>query len=631
MALRQATIQAFSKGTHNLVDSELIPQDAASESRNWLTRDGKIELMYGRQAFGDEGAAGKIYAEHTGSRVDGTEVRFRKAGTKIQYYDVTTEDWEDTLTGLSLGDVTFTNYSSLAGAFVYVTSPEIGIYKIPTANPASAVNMYDATKNFKGYAFINEGRMILWGRDRDKTGLYGSWIDAQDGDVYTTVSAEILGSGDGVDKTFSGTLAFKAGGATRTCHGVVITVTGGEVVTDDFNGNLIGNNGAVGTINYATGAWSILFDTAPANASNNITAGYQWENSNAKGVTDFSKSTPRQPGQGFVVRQDQGGDEIKVVIPHDGSYFSMKARSVYQFTLDAADTNPKNELIRTDVGVETLRGAVATNIGIIFLNTGNPSKPMMNVLKRDPLGDNFTTAPMFAHFKFENYQYDDVSLFSWDRYVLTACKDNSPENNRILMCNILDQTVDVTDYGARAFARFGGLVHAGDPVSLTTYELFTGFDDMGTVLTNEWESKDEKYSSQALKKVKRLRFRGLIDSNQIVEVYWSQDESEYQLIGTIRGDQDYVDYQSSTAVGTSLIGNQVVGGEGKVNVYTFYMELKMRTPKFRKRKIKFVATGLGYVAIQEITDFDIWRFEERIPKQYRQKQNVSIDGTQDDL
>jgi hypothetical protein len=283
------------------------------------------------------------------------------------------------------------------------------------------------------------------------------------------------------------------------------------------------------------------------------------------------------------------------------------------------------------VGVETLRGAVATNIGIIFLNTGNPSKPMMNVLRRDPLGDNFTTAPMFAHFKFENYQYDDVTLFSWDRYVLMACKDNSPENNRILMSNILDQTVDVTDYGARAFARFGGLVHAGDPVSLTTYELFTGFDDMGTVLTNEWESKDEKYSSQALKKVKRLRFRGLIDSNQVVEVYWSQDESEYQLIGTIRGDQDYVDYQSSTAVGSSLVGNQVVGGEGKVNVYTFYMELKMRMPKFRKRKLKIVATGLGYVAIQEITDFDIWRFEERIPKQYRQKQNVSIDGTQNNL
>jgi hypothetical protein len=55
MAVQKSTIKAFISGTHNLIDDELIPQDAASTSMGWLTRDGKIELMYGRQAQGAEG------------------------------------------------------------------------------------------------------------------------------------------------------------------------------------------------------------------------------------------------------------------------------------------------------------------------------------------------------------------------------------------------------------------------------------------------------------------------------------------------------------------------------------------------------------------------------------------------
>lgn len=96
--------------------------------------------------------------------------------------------------------------------------------------------MYDSTKNFKGKSIITTGRMLMWDLPNDKTGLYGSYIDAQTSAVYTTVTAEALAD------TATGTLAFKAGDAKRTCFGIVLTNTStGEVFTDNYNGVLTGS------------------------------------------------------------------------------------------------------------------------------------------------------------------------------------------------------------------------------------------------------------------------------------------------------------------------------------------------------------------------------------------------------
>lgn len=610
--MTEQTVKAFTKGTHNLLPDEIIPRDAASASLNWLTKDGKIELMRGRRSIGGDGAAGKNYGEHAAYKADGTVVRFRKVDGTIQYLNGDT--WTDVITGLSNGDVTFANYQSLAGAFVYIFGLD-GIYKIATANPASYTSLYVEATNFKGYAFIDKGRTILWGRLDDPTGLYGSKIDPQDGDVYTTVSSEATTS-------LSGTLAFKAGGATRTCFGVAITV-GGEVFTDDFNGILVGDDGGTGTINYTTGAYTVSKSGAG-------TADYQWEDSNNGGLTDFRKSATRLAGEGFIIRQDAGGDAIKVVIPLDGSYFSLKARSCYQFTLDAADTAPTNILFRSDIGVNTLRSAVASSVGIVFLDTANPTEPNLHIIERNPLGDNFTTKPLFPHFKWNDFTYGDVVVDTWDTYILVGCAEDSTENNRLILADIQENTVDTTYYGVRTFAKANGYLYGGDPVSKSTYELFTGFDDNGLVIENHWISAGDTFGDDVLKKTKRYRFKGIIDPAQSIQVYVSTDNGDYQLIGTIVGSGDYVDYNSSYAIGTSAIGSFTIGGDDSATVYRFFMEIKARVPKFRKRNIKFVATGLGYAAIEQMTDFDIWTYQQKMPKRYRSKQNVSLNGLSTD-
>ena len=612
--IAQNPIQAFLSGIHNRLNDELIPKDAASSSYGWLTRDGKMELMYGREALGAEGAAGKVFGVHTAYNVNGTAIFYRKTNTTIQY--LLAGVWTDVITGLVAGSVSFVNYFSLSGTFLYIYSPQ-GLWKIHTANPGSFADVFLSTKNFKAHAFIDQGRAIMWGIARDKTGLYGSFIDRQDSTVYTVVAGEATTS-------LSGTLAFKAAGARRTCFAVVITITaGGQVFTDNYDGTLTGSSGGTGTINYMTGAYTL-------SASGVGTAGYQWEDSSAKGVTDFSKSATRLAGEGFIIRQDAGGDEIKVVVPHEGNYFSFKQNSIYRFLRDAADTDPLNEIFRADVGVDTLNSAVATSLGVVFMNTASATRASLDIVERNVTGDNFLTNVLFPHFDFTGFVYDDVVLESWNDYLLVACKSDSGENNRLIMGDVKKKTIDVAQYGARSFTKDDGRLYIGDSVSQTVYELFTGFDDMGIPVANEFVSMNDTFGVEKLKKSKKLRFRGLIDPNQKIKVSLSIDNSDWQHVGTIAGSADYVDYLTSYAIGTNLIGGETLGGGDTVPVYQFLMEIKIRTPKYRKRRIKLEAEGFGYCAIQMMADWDIYTFPDRLPRSSRLTQNVSLDGTETD-
>lgn len=611
-------IAVFKSGVHNLFNSEVIPQDASQDAQNWYTQDGAIKLSYGKEVVGANGTVGQVQGQIFGYRADGTQVHWRKIGTKIQYLNGTT--WTDVVTGLtSTADYAFTNYSSLAGTFTYAFGVD-GIYKFHNANPASYNSMYDSTKNFKGLAFIDKGRTFLWNVVNDRTGLYGSKIDPQSSAVYTTVTGEATTS-------LTGTLAFKAGGATRNCFGIRLTLTGtGEVYTDNLNGTLTGSLGGTGTINYLTGAYTV------SNAGVG-TVNYQWEDSNNGGVTDFRKSSPRVAGEGFVVPQDEGGDPIlNVLIGQDG-YYSMKSTSAYRLSIDTDDLAITNEVYRKDIGVPTYRASVSTGKGTVFMNTANPEKPEMTILVRNITGDSIEPQSLFSHFKFSNYTYDDCTVDTYERYVLVACKSAGAVNNdTILLCDVGGSTVDITKFAGRTFAKSGGYLYMGSSVSQTVFNLYNGFDDEGTTIDNFYRTKDELFSTNKLKKYRKIRLKGNINNNQSYQVYVNYDNGGDQLVGTVLGTGSYVDYSSAQTIGSSMIGTQQIGGDDVTNVYPYFMEIKLRkVPKFRRRNIKFVALGYGYVDINYIQDWDIDTYEDKLPSAYREKQNVSIDGSQSDL
>lgn len=705
-------IEIFDKGVCNLLSDEIIPQEAASDSQNWYTQEGRIKLVAGRAAVGAEGPAGMITGEILGYKIDGTQVHWRKSGANIQYLNGTT--WITTITGLTVdADYSFSNYSSLAGAFTFAVGVD-GIFKMNNASPGNYIALYDKTKNFKGLAMIDKARMLLWGTPTDKTGLYGSHIEPSDGSGYTDVSGEATTS-------LGGTLAFKAGDAladafnvgiaipiaapvnvsainlssqadvqTSGAHGLnqgdyvlfaglggmtqlnglygqVLTVvssteftmdidtttftpytSGGtaakaEYFKDDYLGNLKGNISGTGTINYITGVYTVT--TAGIGV-----AQYQWEDSNAGGITDFTETAgARVAGDGFIFRQDIGGDPIlNVLVGLDEAYYSIKSQSIYRLAISADDLTADNNVFRQNIGIPSWRGATSIQLGIVIMNIANTTKPEMTLIQKNPVGDNVEPKVLFEQFKFANYDFSDMTMDNFERYILVACKTlGSATNNTLLLCNPTADTVDITGYAARTFAKDASNLYCGSPITMSIYNLFSGFDDMGFTIENYWDSKNEtfaipsrslKYAAygQSLKKYRKIRLKGLISKSQSYGVYVDFDDAGWQLVGTVLGNASYVDISSPQTVGGSMVGASQVGGgtfnPAQIVVYPYFAEIRLKKiPKFRKRKMRLVALGMGYVDCDYQSAYDITLFEEKLPARFRQKQNVSIDGTQTDL
>lgn len=623
-------IHQFSHGVENLLRDELISQSASPDSLNWFNQDGKLILLPGNILVGASGAVGSVTGGIFGYKVDSTQVHWRKIGTKIQYLAGTT--WTDVITGLtSSADYSFANYTSLAGSFTFAGGAD-GIFKMNNANPGSYIAMYDSTINFKGKILINKGRMLLFDRPEDKTGLYGSWVDNQlvvagGAGVYTIVTGEATTS-------LTGTLAFKAGSAFRNCFALTITLTAsGEVYTEHGLGILTGSLGGTGTINYITGAYTL-------SNSGVGTAAYRWENSNVRGITDFTLAATRVAYTGFVVPQSEGGDPIINVVIGSNGYYSLKSNSAYKFYLSPDDdlTKSTNEVYRKQLGVQSYRGALSTGTGIIFINTNAPEKPEMTILTPNLAGDSLVPKVLFPHFKFANYKYDDCTIETYERYILVACKTQDAVNNDILLlCDMTNGTVNITNYSGRIFTTAGGLIYMGSSISQSTFEIFSGFDDNGSPVLNYWTGKGEAYPStllryatfgQSLKKFRKMRLKGSISANQNYEVHISYDDAGYQLVGTVLGSGSYVDYSAPQSIGSHFIGETQIGGDVLTDIYPYYMEIALRkVPKFRKRNVKFVALGIGYVDVRYQMDYDISMYEQKIPGRFRQKQNVNLAGT----
>lgn len=622
------TVPAFISGIHNLIDPENIPKDAAQDAQNFLTQDGRTVLVGGRELFGAAGTVGGTTGFHKGYKVNGSTVIYAKRGTAIQYWDGSA--WQDSITGLSATDeYTFANYSSLAGAFTYVNGPG-AYYKIINSHPGSPVSVYSSTKNFYGYIKIDKGRTILWNRAQDKTGLYGSWIDRQDATVYTTVTAEAIGALGST--TYSGTLAFKGGGATRTCFGVSFTATvaaGAETFTDNYLGVLTSNRGGTGTINYATGAYSVTFSAV---TTGSVTSDYQWEDSNDNGITDFTKSSTRVAGEGFQVPQDEGGDPIlSVEFGADGAYYSLKQNSCYRLAIAEDDLSIDNQVFMRQMGMSYFRSSVSTDRGILFVNTFNPTKPEITILQQNTVSLTLVPKVLFKHFKFSNYAYDRTFIGSFDRWAIVFCRTaDSATNNRMLMCDVEKNTVDVVAYSGNMSIQDDESLYVADSVTTSVYKVFSGFDDLQSPVDAYWIGKYEFLGTDKLKKTRRFRFKGYIDPDQSVKVYMNPDSQGWTQVGTIVGSASYVSVDASQAIGGRVVGSGLIGGDGTDDAFAYHMEMRAKTGKYRTLAIKFEPEGYGYFDFDTITYWDNLLFEDRLPSQYRQKQDVSLDGTETD-
>ncbi len=612
--MREFIIRNFDKGTIDKIEDFSIDENAASRSLNWLTLGDKLELTGGYTILGTEDeSAGRITGLAAPSKVDGTQILLKTYGQKLEYLDT---DWTESGTDL-LGadadgeDVAITGYTSLAGYQAWISSPNSGLFKMMLANPDDVKDLSDASGVYQGYINAENSALWLWYRANNKNYLYRSYKDLQNTTVYTTVSAEAIGAAPG--PSYSGTLAAVTGD--RTCFNVVMT-DGTKTIQDDKDGNFTGDG--TGTINYATGAYSVTFDGATVAP---VTADYEWEDSGSNGLADFSFTTPtRSAAEGFFLPQPTGGD-LQSVLFYESTAYCLHEKNAWIFNLSADDTTVNShEVFREAIGMDNWRAAVATGEGIYYIDTANPSEPRFKLLTLQQQSDRVVPVEFSFNVNLSGFDFSDGVGFQWGDYIAFACKSSSDAaaNDRMWLYHKEWKSFDLTNYFVSCMEEYQSNLVCGDSSQNNVYQALTGFSANGSVVQNYWEGKLSKLEVEEIKKFKRLTLRGSIGADQEIEVFLAYDRGPFTSVGTIRGDGGYVNKTSEATVGSPQVGSTEAGGGGSgITAYDYVREIKVNSDRFDEVKIKFVANSVGYASVTEINYYDVRKYTQKNLQRYR--------------
>lgn len=601
-------------------DLTTIPKGVSPDSKNWVTgRFGdNISLRRGTALLGQtrQIGAGKITGLGVGTRYDGVQVPFYTHGRKAKYYDVSTDDTIEIGTNLlptaaDGEDTWIIPYQNLAGSFVFIGSPNSSVYKIPAANPASAVDQSVGSYRF-GVAKISQNRIFGGQRNgstsnnNDKTGLYLSYVDKALLSTYPAqTTGESYGTGDGVTLTFVHPLTQRTG--VRTIMYVEVT-DGVETFKDDRNGNMVGTAGGTGTVNYATGSVSVTFAVAPLNLAA-ITCSYYYENSTSTGILDFSGSTF---GQGASFRQDDGGATLMAIWSINNVEYCFHLLRTWQLTTASSASETSTNLPYRNIGIPYPQAAWQTPDGIIFADLSRPTEPKFRRLQIAPNTTNLTIEPVSISdtLSLTAHAFDYCVVFRWGDYEIFCVQDkvngvSNTYNSTMYIRNVYSLVWDKLNFWASHLAEYAGTLIAGDPTTNNLFTLFSGFDDDGDVIDNYWTDGELNLGSDNLKVCHREVIQGLIQNDQNIEVYHSYDGGDFILVFTIQGNGSYVDIGTNTTIGSTTIGSNTIGGATPITAHPFIVDFPVHTDKFQTIRHKFVATNVGYAQIDNYTMKDI--------------------------
>lgn len=689
-------------------DLRVLADGQTPDSMNWITGKYKdnISLRRGYALLGltRNNGVGRITGLGVAQKTDGTQIPFLSYLRKIKYYDIVSNDTieigsNSLPVGASADDISFMPYQNLAGAFMYLTSPNSSIYKIVTQNPTTIKDLLSTA--YRGIAKISNNRMFMWQRKDTYGSLYQNVLNVGVSDKatlsqYGQTSAENIGTGDGATKIFSGaslagasakqtlfntefaapiasgvtvTGITKATQAVVTAAGHTLSVgdavlingvigmieinniigivyattattitlninstgftaysSGGtiyksEYFVDNQNGVLSSSLGGTGTINYATGAWTLNFNTAPLNGQN-IYAQYYTEDSTSGGVADFTVDGATN-GKGKVFNQFDGGGDIQAVFSFDQVEYCFHLIKSWYLTLTTDDTKAANLPYRTLLGMPYFRGGVGTDDGIVFLDTSTPSKPQVKILTID---NNSATAVITVvplnisdMLDLSGYGFSLVSITRWNDYDIMSCSQSlngivQTQNTIMFIRNIYSEQWDLVDYCGSCFAPYNGSLISGDSLSNNIFTLFSGTDDDGANIANHWTSKMYDLGSGGLKQTMRFVIKGLIQQTQNLDIYFSYDAGPFTKTKTVIGNASYVNLGNPVTVGSSTIGSNVVGGGGgTITAYPFEVEFTIASDLFEYIQVQFQANSIGYVQVDEYIFKDNRVKSRRVP------------------
>lgn len=642
--MKELPITEFKNGLIDSIESSAIPRGTASKELNWLTQGVKIELRRGMEMLGttENTGSGRITGLGVAIKPDGTDVAIRTRKRKVEYLNTTTDDWVEIGTNIlpagviaddALGeDISIQPYQNLTGYQVWLNSPNTGPYKIMTANIGSYTDLNHAN-NYKGKMRIKQNRQFLWdrgGTTKDKINVYGSKLDVKDASDYTTITEEAI-AGSGVTRT--GTLAFKAAGALRTCLSVTFT-DGTETFTDNGDGTLTGSAGGTGTINYTSGAFSITF----AASATTVTATYQWCDDSDGGIADFRFSSTRAAGEGFIRLQGASGN-FQNIASYNLSEYCFHETKTWKLIIANDDSTVDSVIFRDRVGIPNHRAMVETGDGIYYIDDTDQNNPHFRLMRlatmtADVIPTSISKARKLAEIEvgvdLSDYRFDRGVAIEFGDLVLFACRtSNSTTNNRVFIYNKVSKAFDIADYSVSCFAIYDGTLIAGDDISDNVFTLLSGTDDDQSYIANYWEGSLDDLDTRKMKRVVEIVMDGEIGPEQSLKVSMAVDNGPFVEIKSaedvtngkyaIEGDGYYVDKSQKVNVGSYTLGRGEIGGGGDgLEAYHYRRQFRISLDKFELVKIRFEAMRLGYVSVSEFVYHDVRIKWHKVANRYRE-------------
>ena len=265
------------------------------------------------------------------------------------------------------------------------------------------------------------------------------------------------------------------------------------------------------------------------------------------------------------------------------------------------------------------KAEVETGEGIYYVDDTDEKDPQIKLLTLGAGSDKVIPISKSKNLDLSDYRFDQAVGTEWGEYIVFACRHKSyTYNNILLMYNREIKCWDKHEFFVSCLGVEDGVLLAGDSLSNNVTELFSGFADNESLINNHWESHLTDHDIERLKKTKYLRLGGEIGLNQAYDVYINRDNSGYVKVGTISGSGSYVDRGQKISVGSATIGSKTVGGGSRdVYAYRYQKDIKISTDKYKKIKLKFVATNIGYVSVSLYGFKDIRLRRMRQPKKYR--------------
>ena len=416
------------------------------------------------------------------------------------------------------------------------------------------------------------------------------------------------------------------------------TGTGGtmyktEHFNDDGNGNLLSNLGGTGTINYATGAFTLNFNTPPTNAVA-IIGNYYLENATVTGILNFTVGLVL--GDAYTFPQF-GGDIGMAFAGFQGVEYAFHKQQSWTITLpiQASDAygDAQNQKYWSQIGIPYSRAVFPSGDGILYLDNTVPATPKFSELDIPEGSTNLTVVPNWIsqNLNLSPFTYDHALVYRFGEYNILACKKSvnglvQGYNSVFFIQNIYSNNWNKLGYFANALALWNGALVGGDSLSPNAFLLFSGTSDDGGLINNYRNSGYSNFGFDGLKEFDYLLIEGLIQPAQTIQIGLSYDLASYGVPSitdgagvttpfVIEGTGPYVSKGNPVEVGENTLGSQIVGdgsAGGFITAYPFTVEIPIKSPQFNFVSFQVAALGVGWAQLDRLVFRTIRKKSQRL-------------------